>query len=127
MKLEPEVFLCLVIELEAIEFQAEVKVRFPCVNLIRGNVKPRLIGCGNSKVERITSDCVQLEGEVSLEVVISSEEVFVPPVNSDLLGDSIILPLKEKLSRKYLRGLLMQNSFVQVHQYHLTENHVSIL
>ena len=58
MKLEPEVFLCLVIELETVEFQAEVKVRFSCINLIRENVKSCLIGCGDSEVEGITSDCV---------------------------------------------------------------------
>jgi hypothetical protein len=126
VKLEPEVFLCLVIQLEAVEFQAEVKVRFSCIYLIRGYVKPSLIGCGDSKVEGITSDRVQLEGEVSLEVIISSEKVLVAPVDPDLLGDSIIL-LKEKLSGDYLRGLLMQNIFIQVHQYHLTEYHVSIL
>jgi hypothetical protein len=113
--------------LEAVEFQAEVKVRFSCIYLIRGYVKPSLIGCGDSEVEGITSDSVQLEGKVSLEVVISSEEVLVAPVDPDLLGDSIILTLKKKLSGDYLRGLLMQDSFIQVHQYHLTEYHVSIL
>ena len=91
MDFETEILILGVKHLKSVEFQTIVRVRRRRVKIVARYLESGLVCCCNFDSKLISLAGREAIGEVPLEIIVDSEEVFVSPVDTDRLATGIQL------------------------------------